>query len=43
MLFEIKRSFSKSRKTLFQNHLLFEKFLKEQEEKELLKNGESKN
>lgn len=35
--------FPTSRKTLFQNHLLFEKFLKEQEEKELLKNGESKN
>ena len=35
--------FPTSRKTLFQNHLLFEKFLKEQREKELLKNGEIKN
>ena len=32
--------FPTSRKTLIQNHLLFEKFLKEKEEKEKLRNGE---
>ena len=35
--------FPTSRKTLFQNHLLYEKFLKEQEEKEKRKNGEEEN